>query len=151
MIAIETSRIEYKNRSTAVQTEIADVAGIVFRPGVTLESGASAGTWTRGLHACGGWVFVWSHVPALALLGITAAIDLLVYHQAQGADKTLTLADVVFGGNTVGAEVLTQELGTPSALFSREPRRGRDTRLIGVPWMLNLASGSTLATNVTEA
>ena len=129
--------------SPFTETVIAGVHSVVYRPGITPVplSGSDAasgplGTFTRGLHRAGGFVFSYDGAAAEALMGIEDAVDLIVRYHANGETRRRTFADVLFIGD---ATVTFPSLNTGVS------------ELIGVPFRVQIPADETLADHITDA
>ena len=133
-----------KLRSTPfTETSIEGVHGIIYKPGIEPvpfrgeEPGdGDLGTFDRGLHRISGFVFSYDGSAAETLFAIVDDIDLIIRYRANGQKRKRTLADVLFIGD---AAVTVPSMNTGVS------------QLIGVPFRMQQAEGTTLSDRVTDA
>lgn len=129
--------------SPFTETSIEGVHGLVYKVGVEPVpfSGADAavgavGTFDRGLHRASGVLFSYHGSVAEELLAITSKIDLIVRYTANGQLRKRTFSDVIFLGDA-SVTVPAQNTGT--------------SRLIGVPFRVQIPTGNTIANHIIDA
>ena len=129
--------------SPFTETAIGGVHSVVYRPGITPvpQSGSDAatgplGTFARGVHRAGGFVFSYDGTAAETLMGIEDAIDLIVRYRANGQVRRRTITDVLFIGD---ATVTFPSLNAGVS------------ELIGVPFRVQIPADETLADHITDA
>lgn len=129
--------------SPFTETPIEGVHSIVYKPGVEpiplTGDDATAGllgTFARGIHRVTGVVFSHHGSAAETLLSIASPIDLIIRYRANQQKRMRTLQDIVFLGD---ASVTVPGLNTGLP------------ELIGVPFRMQLAEGTTLSDRVTDA
>jgi len=128
--------------SPFTETAIEGVHSVVYRPGVEpvpvsgAESGSGMmGTYVRGLHRIGGFVFSYHGSAAETLFSITAGIDLWIRYRADGARRLRKLKNVIFAGDA-------------TVTFPGQ-NRGL-SELIAVPFRVQIPEGDTLANHVED-
>jgi len=128
--------------SPFTETPIEGMHSVVYRPGIEPipfagdDAAEPLGVFGRGVQRISGVLFSYDGSAAEELLGITAAIDLIVRYQAGGEDRKRTFSDVIFIGDaTVTVPAVNTGLST----------------LIGVPFRVQIPLGETLAQHVTDA
>ncbi|MEK6798053.1 MAG: hypothetical protein AABZ12_03740 [Planctomycetota bacterium] len=129
--------------SPFTETAIAGVHSVVYKPGVEAiaqtganQSSGPLGTFQRGGHSISGVLFSYHGSVAEELLGITDAIDLVLRYRADGQKRRRTLSDVVFVGEAA-VHVPALNAGV--------------SELIGVPFRVQIPSGQTVASHVSDA
>lgn len=90
------------------ESPIEGVHSVVYRPGIqpiandgSLPVSGAPGTFERGLNRISGYVFSYHGSAAEELLGITAAIDLIIRYRSHNGQRKRTLTDVIFIGDAV--------------------------------------------------
>ena len=140
---LSTRGASTKLRSTPfTETVVPGVHSVVYKPGVeTLplsggdQSAGELGTFERGAHRISGFLFSHHGSAAELLFAITDPIDLIILYRANGEKRKRTIADVLFVGDaTVAFPVLNTGL----------------SEVIGVPFRVQIPTGSTLANHVTD-
>ncbi len=128
--------------SPFTETPIEGVHSVVYRPGVMAvpftgeDTGAGAlGTFAAGLHRISGVLFSYDGSVAETLLATTAAIDLVVRYRSTGGKRMRTLTDVMFSGDAT-VTVPALNVGV--------------SRLIGVPFRVQIAEGETVTQHVID-
>jgi hypothetical protein len=128
--------------SPFTETAIEGVHSLAYKPGIepvpvtgSDTTAGELGTFTRGLHRVSGLIFSLHGSVAEELLGITAAVDLIVRYRTNGQKRRRTLGDVVFIGD---------------AAITFPARNTGLSELIGVPFRVQIPAGETLADHVTD-
>jgi hypothetical protein len=128
--------------SPFTETAVLGVHSVVYKPGVEpipfagddADAGA-LGTFKRGLHRVSGVLFSYHGSVAEELLGMTAAIDLIIRYRGGGERRRRTLSNVIFVGDAAV---------TVPALSSGV------SALIGVPFRVQIPASNTLAQHVID-
>lgn len=128
--------------SPFTETPIEGVHSAIYRPGVEpiAASGRDAvagelGTFTRGLHRASGLLFSYDGSAAEKLLGITAAVDLILRYRAHGQQRKRTLLDVIFVGD---------------AAVTLPGQNSGIGELIGVPFRVQIPAGEALGDHIVD-
>ena len=129
--------------SPFTETTIEGMYGVVYKVGIEPvpfagdDTAAGAlGTFDRGLSRISGFVFSYHGSVAEALLGVTGPIDLVIRYRANGQLRKRTLSDALFVGDAV---VTVPGLNTGVS------------RLIGVPFRVQIPHGADLSAHVADA
>jgi len=118
------------------------VYGVVYRVGIEAVpysggdvSAGELGTFARGLHRISGYLYSYHGLAAEELLSIAEPIDLIVGYRANGEKRRRTFSHVLFVGDaTVTVPALNRGVSP----------------LIGVPFRVQVAAGSTVGDHVTD-
>lgn len=129
--------------SPFTETPIEGVHSIVYKPGVEPipltgddTTAGQLGTFARGIHRVAGVVFSHHGSAAETLLSIAFPIDLIIRYRANQQKRMRTLQDIVFLGDA-SVTLPGLNMGLPE--------------LIGVPFRMQLAEGTTLSDRVIDA
>lgn len=136
-------RISTKLRqSPYTETIVTSAYGIAYEPSIEVLPGDPAGTFIRGQHTIRGWVFSFNSYVAETLFAVTGSIDLVVrYVSPVQQNRKRTFGDIIFAGRTEATEGLLGDLSS-----TKTPR----TILFGVPFVVQIPSGETIADHVTD-
>lgn len=124
------------------ETPIEGVHSVVYQPGIhavpytgdDVNAGA-LGTFAAGLHRISGVLFSYDGSVAETLFAISTEMDLVIRYRAADGKRKRTLSDVLFVGDaTVTVPALNEGV----------------SRLIGVPFRVQIAEGETIAQHVTD-
>ncbi len=128
--------------SPFTETPIEGVHSIVYQPGVQVVpftgddvNAGPLGTFAGGLHRISGVLFSYDGSAAETLFAISTEIDLVIRYRAADGKRKRTLSDVLFAGD---------------ATVTVPARNEGVSRLIGVPFRVQIAEGETIAQHVTD-
>lgn len=146
MIVLRATRISTKLRDTPyTETTVEKGYGVVYVPSIDYseKEEPNQGTYEQGLHRISGYVFSLDNNVAETLFAITDAIDLIVYYTTDaGEARKRTLANIMFGGKTVGPNA--DRILRPPIRPDAEPL------MFGVPFVVQIPSTEKIGDHVTD-